>query len=177
MTGGAVAAAGVRAVGVLLLLTTLNGAASWFAGRAVFAGGEELQASRAFVLVSGFQVIVLGAIGLACLFNTSLVVRWLAPELRDQEVQLAPGPFQEVAFSLVGLWLVARSLPYAIQATAGLLWYLGGERRQYLSEVVSQHAAGTIVTAVELVLGLCLLSKPGVFGQAFRSEPDDRRPS
>ena len=154
MTGGAVAAAGVRAIGVLLLFATANSAVGWFWSRRVLAEGE---GGRELLLASGVLVILLGTLAFACLFNARAVVRWIAPELRAETLNLDSWSPRELAFSLIGLWLAASSLPYVIQAAAGLFWYLGSERREYLGDVASVNAPGYVVSISELVIGGALL--------------------
>ena len=171
-TARALVEVGVKAIGVGLVVMTVSGIAGWFAARSWVDEGGYVHYS----FLSGLYLIFLGALGLACIFNTGLVSGWLAPTFGAQDVVLDAKRFQVVAFSLVGLWLVARSLPYVIQGVLGLLWHLGGERRQYLPDVVGSSAPSYVFSLAQCCIGAAILLRAEQLADlTWRSRPTGKR--
>ncbi len=108
------------------------------------------------------------------------VARKLLPVMRERVEPIGGDriALQEIAFSVVGLWLFASSVPSVFYWT-GLLMALRTHAREFAADATPapEHYAGMLSDGVQLVVGIALLlGSRGAVRLWLRLRGRDRRP-
>jgi len=96
---------------------------------------------------------VMAAFGVACLFKTAVLSRWLFPECRDVPVAASVRSLQTLGFAVVGVALAAYWSPRALADLIDIVWNLGAPRRDMFAAVIGERWLSYVRDVGGLVIG------------------------